>query len=134
MRQKQSKDNPSSTLRANRASGRNDISAFPFAIRTFRSVGHEPLRTRVPHQPADAGAIVKISAYKDSLCGFGLRLPAGPFDEFPLTKVTPARTNATRCGAFTARERSCAAWMSLNAIASPAARAPPRVFRTVIYV
>src|ERR1041385_307642 len=42
----------------------------------------------------------------------------------PLVKVAPARTRATRWGAFTARQRSCAAWMSLNAIASPAAREP----------
>ena len=38
-------------------------------------------------------------------------------------KVAPARTRATRWGAFTARQRSCADSMSLKAIASPAARA-----------
>src|SRR3954471_4449443 len=43
-------------------------------------------------------------------------------------KVAPARTRATRCGPLTARQRSCAASISLNAIASPAARDPgPRV-------
>ena len=36
----------------------------------------------------------------------------------------PARTSATRCGPFTARQRSWAAWMSLNAMAGPAAREP----------
>ena len=39
-------------------------------------------------------------------------------------KVAPARTRATRCGALTARQRSCADSISLNAIASPAAREP----------
>src|SRR5438477_2172586 len=39
-------------------------------------------------------------------------------------KVAPARTRATRWGALTARQRSCADSMSLNAIASPAAREP----------
>jgi hypothetical protein len=39
-------------------------------------------------------------------------------------KVAPARTRATRWGAFTARQRSCAASISLNAMASPAAREP----------
>ncbi len=46
----------------------------------------------------------------------------------PSVKVAPARTRATRCGAFTARHRPWAASMSLNAMASPAARLPgPRV-------
>ena len=39
-------------------------------------------------------------------------------------KVAPARTRATRWGAFTARQRSCADSISLNAIARPAAREP----------
>jgi hypothetical protein len=39
-------------------------------------------------------------------------------------KVAPARTSATRCGAFTARQRVWADSMSLNAIATPAAREP----------
>jgi putative transposase len=38
------------------------------------------------------------------------------------TKVAPARTRATRWGPLTARQRSCAASMSLNAMANPAAR------------
>src|SRR5213082_739674 len=38
--------------------------------------------------------------------------------------VAPARTRATRWGAFTARQRSCADSMSLNAMARPAAREP----------
>ncbi len=42
----------------------------------------------------------------------------------PLMKVAPARTRATRWGAFTARQRSWADSMSLNAIARPAAREP----------
>src|SRR5580693_4223625 len=39
-------------------------------------------------------------------------------------KVAPARTRATRWGAFTQRQRSCAASMSLKAMARPAAREP----------
>src|SRR5438046_5337505 len=39
-------------------------------------------------------------------------------------KVAPARTRATRWGALTARQRSCADSMSLNAMARPAAREP----------
>src|ERR1035441_7581961 len=39
-------------------------------------------------------------------------------------KIAPARTRATRWGALTARQRSCADSMSLNAMASPAAREP----------
>ena len=42
----------------------------------------------------------------------------------PLSKRAPARTRATRWGAFTARQRSWAASMSLNAIAMPAALEP----------
>ena len=43
---------------------------------------------------------------------------------FPLTKIAPARTRATR-GALTARQRSCADSMSLNAMAArrPVSRA-----------
>jgi hypothetical protein len=40
------------------------------------------------------------------------------------SNTAPARTRATRCGAFTARQRASAASISLNAIASPAAREP----------
>src|ERR1022692_1378163 len=43
---------------------------------------------------------------------------------WPRAKRAPARTSATRWGAFTARQRSCADSMSLNAIARPAAREP----------
>ena len=43
---------------------------------------------------------------------------------FPLMKVAPARTSATRCGALTMRQWSCADSISLNAMASPAARDP----------
>ena len=42
----------------------------------------------------------------------------------PLVKGTPARTSATRWGAFTMRHRAWAASMSLNAIAMPAALEP----------
>ncbi len=43
---------------------------------------------------------------------------------WPRSKRAPARTRATRCGALTARQRACAASMSLNAIARPAAFEP----------
>src|SRR5664279_6243367 len=51
-------------------------------------------------------------------------LTVGRSTSLPWWKVAPARTRATRWGAFTARHRDCAASMSLNAIASPAAREP----------
>ena len=45
-----------------------------------------------------------------------------------MTNRAPARTRATRCGALTARHLSCAAMISLKAMASPAAFDPgPRV-------
>ena len=40
------------------------------------------------------------------------------------SNTAPARTRATRCGAFTARQRASAASISLNATASPAPREP----------
>jgi len=62
------------------------------------------------------------SAVGDSSCS------AARSTSTPLVKVAPARTSATRWGVLTARQRPWAAWMSLNAIASPAARLPgPRV-------
>src|SRR6266542_5443281 len=42
----------------------------------------------------------------------------------PFLNAAPARTSATRWGALTARHRVCADSMSLNAIATPAAREP----------
>ena len=53
-----------------------------------------------------------------------LSCSVGRSTSLPLEKVAPARTRATRCGALTARQRLWAASMSLNAIASPAAREP----------
>ena len=50
--------------------------------------------------------------------------PSGRSASLPLSKPAPARTRATRWGAFTARQRACADSMSLNAIARPAAREP----------
>ena len=41
---------------------------------------------------------------------------------WPSMKVAPARTSATRCGAFTRRQRPCAASSSLKAIARPDSR------------
>src|SRR5581483_9961572 len=43
---------------------------------------------------------------------------------WPLAKRAPARTRATRWGAFTARHRAWVASTSLNTIARPAAREP----------
>src|SRR6476469_7588975 len=51
-------------------------------------------------------------------------VPVGRSTSLRLWKVAPARTRATRWGAFTARHLDCAASMSLNAIARPAAREP----------
>src|SRR5215831_2303031 len=42
----------------------------------------------------------------------------------PFMKVAPSRTRATRCGALTMRQWSWADWISLKAMASPAARDP----------
>lgn len=42
----------------------------------------------------------------------------------PFLNTAPARASATRWGALTARHRVCADSMSLNAIATPAAREP----------
>src|SRR5260370_21212538 len=42
----------------------------------------------------------------------------------PFLNTAPARTSATRWGALTARHQVCADSMSLNAIATPAAREP----------
>src|SRR3954466_10420770 len=58
----------------------------------------------------------------------GWGVSSGRSTSFPLTKLAPARTRATRWGPLTARQRSWAASISLNAIANPAARDPgPRV-------
>jgi len=60
-----------------------------------------------------------------SLSGFGRGVLARSLDEgLPLMNVAPARTRATRCGALTMRQWSCADSMSLNAIARPAAWEP----------
>ena len=48
----------------------------------------------------------------------------GRLTSLPRWKVAPARTRATRFGAFTVRHRDCAALITLNAIARPAAREP----------
>ena len=40
-------------------------------------------------------------------------MSTGRSSSFPLWNTAPARTRATRCGAFTARQRVCAASMSL---------------------
>jgi hypothetical protein len=45
-------------------------------------------------------------------------------DSLPSMNSAPARTRATNCGALTARQRSCADSMSLNAIARLATRLP----------
>jgi hypothetical protein len=59
---------------------------------------------------------------------FGSGVFVGSFDEFAVLQDGAAQTSATRWGALTARQRSWAASMSVNAIASPAAREPgPRV-------
>src|SRR5450756_927210 len=55
---------------------------------------------------------------------------SGRSTSLPFLKVAPARTRATRWGALTARQRCWADSMSLNAMATPAAREPgPLVMR-----
>ena len=51
-------------------------------------------------------------------------VPSGRSTSLPRWNVAPARTRATRWGAFTERQRDWAASMSLNAIARPAVREP----------
>lgn len=53
-----------------------------------------------------------------------LRRTRGAFDEWPRSKRAPARTRATRWGAFTARQRVWADSTSLTTIARVAAREP----------
>jgi hypothetical protein len=83
---------------------------------------------------------------QDLLGGFGNLLPessrraagfrwriAGPLDELAVDERGAGaherypRTSATRCGALTIRQRRCADSISLNAMASAAAFAPPRI-------
>ncbi|SKW38087.1 Uncharacterised protein [Mycobacteroides abscessus subsp. massiliense] len=45
--------------------------------------------------------------------GSGGVMSTGRSSSLPLWNTAPARTRATRCGAFTARQRACAASMSL---------------------
>ena len=49
---------------------------------------------------------------------------SGRSTSLPLSNRAPARTSATRWGALTARQRDCAASISLNAMAIPAPRDP----------
>ena len=73
---------------------------------------------------AIARAIVKTCG---SACHAACSSPpelSGRSTSLPLSKWAPARTSATRCGAFTALQRFCADSMSLKAIATPAAREP----------
>jgi hypothetical protein len=49
---------------------------------------------------------------------------SGRSTSLPFSNVAPARTSATRCGAFTARQRDCEASISLYAMAIPVARDP----------
>ncbi len=51
----------------------------------------------------------------------------------PLMKVTPARTRATTRGR-SPRQRSCADSISLNAMASPAAREPEPLVTFVLFL
>ena len=55
-------------------------------------------------------------------CGWGVVV--GSFDNFAGLEHRAGADEATRWGALTARQRSWAASMSLNAMASPAARDP----------
>ena len=69
------------------------------------------------------GAIVKTRG-SSSLGGFRLGVLAGSFDEFAVDEGRSGADQGDEVGALTARQRSCADSMSLNAMASPAAREP----------
>jgi hypothetical protein len=58
------------------------------------------------------GAFQATSVSVDSP-GSGGVMSMGRSSSLPLWKVAPARTRATRCGALTARQRACAASISL---------------------
>ena len=58
------------------------------------------------------GLFQATSVSVDSL-GFVGVMSMGRSSSFPLWNVAPARTRATRWGAFTARQRACAASISL---------------------
>ena len=53
---------------------------------------------------------VRSSPFDGGCCGV---MSVGRSSSLPLWKMAPARTRATRCGAFTARQRACAASISL---------------------
>ena len=53
--------------------------------------------------PADSASVVDCSGV----------MSMGRSSSLPLWKTAPARTRATRCGALTARQRACAASISL---------------------
>ena len=53
---------------------------------------------------------IKIILYAAS---FGVVSSSGRSTSLPFSNRAPARTSATRCGAFTARQRDCAASISL---------------------
>ncbi len=71
-----------------------------------------------------AGAIGKTCGSRSLGCLLGAGDRWFAFDEDAAFESCAARTNATRCGALTARQRCCADSISLNAIAIPAAREP----------
>ncbi len=58
------------------------------------------------------GVFQATSVSVDSV-GSGGVMSMGRSSSFPLWNTAPARTRATRCGALTARQRACAASMSL---------------------
>jgi hypothetical protein len=68
-------------------------------------------------------AIVKTCGSR-FLGSFRLGVLTGSFDEFAVDESRSGTDQGDKVGAFTARQRSCADSMSLNAIASPAAHEP----------
>jgi hypothetical protein len=76
------------------------------------------------------GGIVKTCGSACHATCWSLLDSSGRSTSFPFSKMAPALTRATRCGALTARHLAWADSMSLNAMATPAALDPgPLVMR-----
>ncbi len=78
----------------------------------------------VDYRHLPRGGIVKTCGWACQAACSSVADSAGRSTSLPFVKRAPARTRATRWGAFTARQRAWADSSSLNAIAIPAARDP----------
>ena len=63
-------------------------------------------------RPYNSARVQAASLAADPAGSVGM-ISVGRSSSLPLWKVAPARTSATRCGALTARQRVCAASISL---------------------